>query len=64
MLKPSKGLKEMWIEECKGKCASYWWITKAIPVGRYERCISDCIKEKMDREIPDKNTLYKRVTKK
>ena len=52
----------MWREECKGKCASYWWITKAIPVGRYERCISDCIKEKMDRE--DKNTLYKRVTKK
>jgi hypothetical protein len=52
-------LKEMWIDECRGKCASYWWITKAIPVGRYERCISECIKEKMTIEKPLQNTLYK-----
>lgn len=64
MLKPSKGLREMWENECKSKCASYWWIAKAIPVGRYERCYSKCMREKYDSEMVEKlpRLVFKRTS--
>ena len=57
-MKPSKGLKELWRKECVPECAKFIWITKALPVGRYERCISTCIKRKEYNDYPIKKKPY------
>ena len=51
-LKPSDGLQNIWKRECRIKCEKYWWITKAIPISRYKRCIQTCIDNKIEKERP------------
>ena len=46
MLKPSAELKKIFIKECQLKCEKYWWLTKALPISRYKRCVSDCVADK------------------
>jgi len=57
-MKPSKGLKELWRKECAPECAKFIWVAKALPIGRYERCISKCIKRKEYIDYPNKKKPY------
>ena len=55
IMKPSDGLKKIWKRECQAHCEKYWWLTKALPISRYKRCVQTCIVNKKEKERPDKN---------